>query len=139
MANKIVRGRKYLSDLGLKEANIPQYWGSTKDTRKEHWKKKRDIYGFDQRETWSLDYSFTIWLYERLSMYNEVNCVNTTSSFYKIEFEGEILTFQDCIDKMLEGLKLELTTEDYDRTEEQNKKIEYVVDIFAVCHRLLWW
>jgi hypothetical protein len=139
MANKTIKGRKYLSDLNLKESTIPQYWGAKDDNRQKHWDEEREIYGFDQRETWSLDFTFKIWLFERLSMYNEANCIDTNSSFHKIKFKGEVLTFQECIDKMLDGLKLELTTSEYSRTEEQIEKIDDVVDIFALCHRLLWW
>jgi len=137
MGSKIIKGRKYLSDLGLKKSIIPQHWGAKNDKRQEHWDKEKEIYGFDQRETWSLNSSFNIWLFERLSMYNEVNCINT--SFHEIEFKGEVLTFQDCIDKMLNGLKLELTISEYDRTIEQAEIINDVVDIFALCYGLLWW
>jgi len=127
---------KYLKDLGLKEENIPQGW-CPGDKREEKWKKEREEYGFDSRETWSLDFTFKVWLYERLSMYNEINIINT--SYHKFDFKGEILTFQECIDRMLEGLKIDLTIDEYDQTEEQKKKAADVVQIFALCFNALWW
>ena len=61
---------KYLKDLGILEDNTPQGWNKD-DSRQERWCKEREIYGFDEKETWSMDFTFKLWLYERLSMYNE--------------------------------------------------------------------
>ena len=127
---------KYLKDLGIKEDKTPQGWNKD-DSRQERWIKEREIYGFDEKETWSMDFTFKLWLYERLSMYNEVNCVDT--SFHKYEFKGETITFQECIDRMLDGLKIELTTDEYRRTDEQKEKVEDIVNIFALCLPSLWW
>ena len=127
---------KYLKDLGIKEDKTPQGWNKD-DSRQEQWAKEREIYGFDEKETWSMDFTFKLWLYERLSMYNEVNCIDT--SFHKYEFKGEINTFQECIDRMLDGLKIELTIDEYRRTEEQKEKVEDIVNIFALCLPSLWW
>ena len=129
---------KYLKNLDLTEKDTPQYW-EPNDKRQEQWKKEREEYGFDSRETWSLDYTFKLWLYERLSMYNEVAPKVIDTSFHKYEFKGEQITFQDCINKMLEGLKIDLTIEDYDRTEEQKQKAFDVIQIFALCFNSLWW
>jgi len=127
---------KYLKDLGILEDNTPQGWNKD-DSRQERWIKEREIYGFDEKETWSMDFTFKLWLYERLSMYNEVNGIDT--SFHKYEFKGDTITFQECIDRMLDGLKIELTTDEYRRTEEQKEKVEDVVNIFALCLPSLWW
>lgn len=128
--------RKYLNDIGVNLEDTPQGW-LPNDPRQEKWAKEREIYGFDERETWDLTYSFYLWLYERLSMYNEVNCINT--SFHKFEFKGEVLTQQQCIDRMLEGLKIALTIDYYDQTEEQKKKVDDIVKLFALCFHTLWW
>ena len=63
---------KYLKDLGILEDNTPQGWNKD-DSRQERWIKEREIYGFDEKETWSMDFTFKLWLYERLSMYNEMD------------------------------------------------------------------
>ena len=65
---------KYLKDLGIKEDNTPQGWNKD-DSRQERWIKEREIYGFDEKEIWSMDFTFKLWLYERLSMYNEVKTI----------------------------------------------------------------
>jgi len=127
---------KYLKDLGILEDNTPQGWNRD-DSRQEQWTKEREIYGFDEKETWSMDFTFKLWLYERLSMYNEVNGVDT--SFHKYEFKGDTITFQECIDRMLDGLKIELTTDEYRRTDDQKEKVEDIVNIFALCLPSLWW
>ena len=127
---------KYLKDIGILEDNTPQGWNRD-DSRQEQWTKEREIYGFDEKETWSMDFTFKLWLYERLSMYNEVNCIDTF--FHKYEFKGETITFQECIDRMLDGLKIELTIDEYRRTDEQKEKVDDIVNIFALCLPSLWW
>jgi hypothetical protein len=129
--------RKYIDELGVKFEDTPQGW-NTNDSRQEAWKQQREDYGFDSRETWSLDYTFKLWLYERLCMYNEINIVDT--SFHKFSYNNETLTFQECLERMIEGLKLDLTIGDFSPEREQvREKIDDVVPIFALCHKCLWW
>jgi len=137
--------RKYIDDLGINYENTPQGWCSSdeieepwRQERKECWKKEREVYGFDARETWGLDGTFKLWLYERLMMFDEVNCVDT--SCHKYTYRGIELTFQDCIDRMLEGLKLDLQSEDlFNKDADTQAKINDVVPIFALCFKSLWW
>ncbi|MNW60993.1 hypothetical protein D3C74_390200 [compost metagenome] len=73
-------------------------------------------------------------------MYNEINIVDT--AYHKFSYKGKELTFQDCIDRMIEGLKLDLTLEEFSK-ERKNKdiedKIEDVLPIFCLCYKCLWW
>src|SRR5574344_831656 len=89
---------KYLTDIGVKEKDIPCYW-LPDDPRQEYWDQEKEQYGFDSRDTWSLDHTIALLIYPRLKMYNEINCIDTT--FYTVEHNGEILTQQQCIDKIL--------------------------------------
>ena len=131
--------RRYIDKLGIKLEDTPQGWNA-EDNRQEEWERDRKVYGFDERETWSLDYTFKIWLYERLSMYNEVNIIDTT--YRKYSFKDKEITFQDCIDRILEGLKLDLTLDDYDSKREDKEtqdKIDDVLPLFTLCfHNLSW-
>lgn len=129
--------RKYINDLNIKYENTPQGWCHG-DIRGKDWKEERKIYGFDSRETWGLDYTFNLWLYERLSMYNDINIIDT--SFHKFTYKDEEITFQNCIDRMLEGLKLDLTLDNFsDERNAVQDKIDDVVQIFALCFNALWW
>lgn len=139
--------RKYIDDLGIKFEDTPQgfcneeFLENVPGTRGEYWHKERAIYGFDNRETWSLDYAIKLYLYERLCMYNEVNCIDT--EFHKFKYKGEELSQQQCIDRMIEGLKLDLTLSDLNekRFKDENikSKINDVFPILALCINSLWW
>ena len=63
MVTKIAH--KYLTDIGITEDEVPWEW-NLNDKRQEQWKKEREEYGFDERETWNLDYMFDLWFYEHL-------------------------------------------------------------------------
>lgn len=131
--------RKYIDELGIKHENTPQGW-CPGDEREEGWSKQREIYGFDSRETWSLDYTFKLWLYERLCMYNEINIVDT--SYHKFKYKDSEITFQECLDRMIDGLKLDLTLDEFSNERKDRDiqdKIEDVMPIFCLCHSCLWW
>lgn len=124
-------GRKYLTDIGMKLENIPSGWNKD-DKRQQKWKKERDIYGFDERETWALDYTFRIFAYERLMMYNEINIIDTNS----VELElGEIKTLQQAIDFVLENYKYAITTQDFEMRESVYVADRVLMDILS----MLWW
>lgn len=91
---------KYLDDLGLKREQYATNFVGDDDPRTEKWKEERDTYGFDQRETWNLDHQFAEWLYSRLKMYDEVNCVDT--SYYTFTIGDETLTQQECMDRIMD-------------------------------------
>ena len=86
-----------------------------------------------------MEYTFYCWLYERLKMFLDVNCIDLT--FHKFEFEGETLTQQECIDRMLTGCATYFNCEDYrwDATEEEVKIIEDVAKIWALVLPAMWW
>lgn len=133
-------GRKYLEELNIKD-EFPWEWNKN-DDRQKYWEEQRKEYGFDERDTWSLDYTMDLLLYERLCMYKEYVTGFIDLTFHKFTLKDEELTLGECLDRMIEGLRLNLTLDDYDekRKEESTAKlISEVYDIYALCHRALWW
>lgn len=135
--------RKYIDDLGIKKKETPQGWSGSQGRRKQ-WQCQRKMYGFDYRETFSLDYTFLLWAYERLMMFNEVNIVDT--SYHKFEFEDKEMTLQDCIDFIINVFKYELTKDDVKNFEltmderlSTHKRYEDSLKIFAMILPYLWW
>jgi hypothetical protein len=128
--------RKYLNDIGVGDNPMildPQ------DSRWEHWKKEIEEFGFPCYETWALDLFFYAWLYERLKMYLEVNCVDLT--FHKFEFEGNVYTQAELIDKMIYGCELVLLQDRTCKrlTTEEEKAIDDVRWIWATVMPAMWW
>lgn len=127
--------RKYLDDAGMTERH--DSW-NPEDSRQEQWEKEREEYGFDERETWALDSAFYCWLYERLKMYLDVNCVNLT--YHKFEYEGEELTQQECIDRMIHGCEIYFKQkDDWNISEEDQKAISDIAKIWAIVLPAMWW
>lgn len=132
-------GHKYLEDVGVSIENTPYGFGGKEDPRNEDWKGEREVYGFDNRETWCMDFAFYCWLYERLMMFNEVNIIDT--EYHKVKVLDKELTQQQCIDEMIEGCKIFITHDDfyYDANEEEKKKVKNVLEIWKECISLMWW
>ncbi len=127
--------RKYLDDLKVK---YPETYCSSDDPRQEKWTQEREEYGFDERETWDLDSAFYCWLYERLKMYLDVNCVDLT--YHKFEYEGEELTQQECIDRMIHGCEIYFKQQnDWNISEEDQKAINDIAKIWAIVLPAMWW
>lgn len=130
---KPIPKRKYIDDLGIPYAETPQGFNTRiRDGRLINWKNQRDTFGFDEREVWGLDLTFLLWLYERLRMYDEKNYVDT--SFHKFEHRGKTLTFQQCINKMLQNLKVVLVDTNIDNVE----LVDEILDLFKLCFHCLW-
>ncbi|MBY6842894.1 hypothetical protein [Clostridium botulinum] len=126
MAHKYV---KEIVDL----KNTPYGW-SENTGRDSKWLEERRIYGFDERETWSLDTTFFYWLYERLMMFKKVNCINL--DFHKFKIKGVELTQRECIDKMICNCKKIAT---YQGVDDLSAMKNETLDIWKECIFSMWW
>ncbi len=126
--------RKFLDDIGV--VDRPDTW-NVNDKRQEKWKKERDTYGFDERETWSLDYSFRLWLYERLKRYVEVACIDL--NYHRFEYNGAEYTQGQLIDMMLDRLQFSFRKEYNDLDKEQYEYVSEVEKIWAIVMPAMWW
>lgn len=127
--------RKYLDDIGV--TNRPDLWNE-EDKRQEKWTEERNTYGFDERETWALDFTFYCWLYERLKMYLDVNIIDLT--FHKFEYEDETLTQEECINRMIKGCEVYFEEDGrWPISEENQKAMDDVAKIWAVVLPAMWW
>lgn len=65
---------KYLNDLGIKSTNVCIFNSGDKDEsgRQRLFRLQRKKYGFDERETWSMDFTLITWLYSHLKMFLEI-------------------------------------------------------------------
>lgn len=98
------------------------------DKRKKRWKKQREECGVDDTETWSLDVTLAHYILPRLKMYRQI-------AFNTIDAPE----LQSDVDKMIEAFELIVSEENYNPTEEQNKKVQDGLDLFAKNYRALWW
>lgn len=125
---------KYLEDIGVTDG--PYNWRG--DSFK--WRHERQVYGFDSRECWNLDYTFYLWLYERLMKYLEDAEPVVDFTWTKAEYNGKTYTQRELIDMMLERLKRFLTDEDFNDYEEENFKwLHEIEKIWAVILPAMWW
>ncbi len=127
--------RKYLDDIGYTDRH--DMWNPD-DPRQEVWAREREEYGFDERETWSLDHTFACWLYERLKMFKEINAIDL--DYHTFEIDGEILT-QDEVMKRIFSL-----LEEYFEMSDSALKFDKACDNIAEAARLwsiiinaCWW
>ena len=127
---------KILSDIGLKEEQMMVNLCGDNDSRAKDWAEQRKEYGFDERETWSLDYAFVEWLLERLVMYKNVTIVDM--SYHKFDFKGEVLTQEECIDRMIELCKKYIFTKDSWDAELPKTWYE-LTELWSICGQAMWW
>lgn len=129
---------KYLSDLGIKEENLPWHWYHDE----QKWVEQREVYGFDVRDTWCLGYTLILLIYPRLKMYKEYADKYIDTGFHKFDYKGETLTQQECIDKILEGLEYYLTSTLCLKDDEEEECIEKAIEsleLLSVIFPVLWW
>lgn len=126
---------KILTDLGLKDEEMMVNLCGDDDARNAEWQKERAEYGFDERETWSMDTAFAEWLIERLIRYKEVSIVDLT--YHKFEINGKTLTQEECIDRMIELCREYIFGDQWD---EHISDVWYeLTEIWKVCGMAMWW
>ena len=126
---------KYLDDLGLKIEDYGTNFCDDEDSRNEKWKKEREEYGFDERETWNLDRMFIEWIYTRIKLYQEVNCVDT--SFYKFTYNGEELTQEQMMNRIL-CLAQDILLKNIDDNK-ISETMKEICDIWKEILPCMWW
>ena len=143
----------YLEEIGVKADELCALGTTDKDWsggRFARFMEERARYGFDSRETWSLDYTAACWLYEHLRMYIDQASKIVNLSFYKFDVskvvvdydrifnldnlqemtecvtlsEPETMTQRECIDLMLEYLRDYIQTDERQH-EASNRYVDY--------------
>ena len=128
--------RKYLDDLGIKDRH--DLWNPN-DNRQSIWQRQRREYGFDERETWSLEGAFYLWLYERLKMYLEYASKIVNLDFHEFVYKGEKYTQKQLIDMMIERLENYFANKYDTESEEESSRLDEVAEIWALVLPAMWW
>ena len=128
--------RKFLDDIGV--TNRPETMLPA-DKRQAQWQQERDTYGFDERETWNLQYSFYLWLYERLKMYLLTAGVNIDLNHHRFVYNETSYTQQQMIDMMLERLEFYFSDKYQSNDQEQWPYIEEIAKLWATVLPAMWW
>ena len=137
---------KYLNELGVKDDGICVPGTTDNDGGSERmniFEKEREEYGFDSRETWGLEYTAALWLYEHLKMYKEKAGEIVNLNFHRFNISEvkvdpkiwETEKISDIQDHVSIGEEKEITQEEaidlcceylehYIRTEERQEQAE---------------
>lgn len=133
---------KYLDDICV-TSNQDRWWFNDDqypdDKRLKKWEKEREIYGFDDRETWDLQSTFYLWLYERLMKFVESASPIVNLEYHKFEYKGKEYTQIEMINMMLERLKFFFSPSYVDFDPESEKKVQEIGEIWAIVLPAMWW
>ena len=129
-----MRKHYYLDKLGVE---YPDRW-LPNDAREKQWKKERKKYGFDSRETWSLDSTMFMWLYEHLKLFMKHADQVINLNFHVIEVDGVSRTLREWILICLEHL--EQVVQHYGNLKEETlERTDEIMKILSRIYPLLWW
>lgn len=126
---------RYLEEIIGRE-EVVQNW-LPGDEREERWQKQQAEYGFDDRETWSLDTTFFQWLYERLRMFKDIGGDVVDLNFNSFEIDGSKLTQLEIIDKMISNceqiIKNDIPDDETARLEQETARL------WSIVVPAMWW
>lgn len=101
------------------------------DKRQASWTKQRKERGFDDTETWNLDYVAAAFILPRLKRFREVN----------IGFPGELTFKEFCaiIDEMIAAFEIIVRADEITWTKKTSQQVNRGLKHFAKYFRDLWW
>ena len=127
--------RKYLDEIGCVDRwDMWKYRKNAKELAEQ-----RAIYGFDERETFSLQETFYQWLYERLKMYREVGGVVVDLTFHKFEWKGEERSQLEMIDLLIKELEWALVGKANIYDDGDCKRLIEIGEMWAIILPAMWW
>lgn len=150
---------KYLEDIGVEYKQLFPYLYKEEndklhvDTQK-FFQKEYETYGFASRETWNLDGTFYIWVYERTKRFVEVAKGTIDLNYHKFNFKGKEYTQLEMINMMFERIEYCLDEDAFDNKmdeyrkqgmdiiEANNKAFEPIMEIgeiWAIILPNMWW
>ena len=97
---------------------------------------------FDERDTFNLDCTIVLWLYERLRYFQDVvteRIVMDDPTWQTFEVDGEKLTQIQCIDRMIEDCKVILLGDDFDEHEKMDAAMRDLFKVFSEVYWAMWW
>lgn len=141
MENKIAVGaekvqpqkkfHKYLDEIGVDYNFLIE----EDDSRMERFNKQKSIFGFDERETWGLDFVFCCWLYERLKMYVDVAIKVVDLTYHKFSWDGAEYSQLELINILIKKLEEYFSNEELDNI----NLLEEIGRIWAILLPAMWW
>ena len=132
--------RKYLRDLCTQKEykNLLCYYDEEKDgkDRCKRWAEQEATYGFCDKETWDLSYSFACLIYERVAMLMDIGARVVDFDFHKVEYDGETYTITQMMQMIMDSCFKAMTSSDPD---DCSDCMDDVFDMLKISHRYLWW
>ena len=103
---------------------------------------EEDYGEFDDRDTFNLDASLLMWLYERFRYFQDKvskNIVMDDPEHRTFEIDGKRLTQLQCIDRMVEDCKVALLSDDFDERDKMDAAMRDLFKILAEVYWCMWW
>ena len=141
MINKITKKFDIISKIdeecrGFFEWNKPLYLITAHDKRSKEFIKQKKKYGFSDDETWSLDATIVIFILPRLKRFRDIIA---DGAGYPTDLTKD--EWVSILNKMIEAFELMFKEciDGYIITEDDQKKINQGLHLFADYFQALWW
>lgn len=102
---------------------------------------EEDYSGFDDRDTFNMDASLLMWLYQCLRFFQDEasKVVVYDSTERMFEIDGEQLTQLQCINRMVEDCKVALLSDDFEERDKMDAAMRDLFKVLAEVYWCMWW
>lgn len=102
---------------------------------------EEDYPAFDKRDTFNLNDTIVLWLYEQLRFFQSEASKIVDFTFHKFDIDGEELTQMECINRMIKDCKTIALGNDYNDAEfeKMDAAKDDLFKVFSKVYWAMWW
>lgn len=100
---------------------------------------EEDYPDMDARDTFNMDSTLVLWLYERLRYFQEEASQIIELDFGEFTIDGEVLNQRQCIERMVEDCKILILSDIYEDESKMVAAKDNLFKVWSAVHFAMWW
>lgn len=100
---------------------------------------EEDYHDFDTRDTFNMNHTLIMWLYQCLRFFEEEASKVVNFNFHKFDIDGEELTQMQCIHRMVDDCTVIIKSDEFEEMEKIDAAKDDLFKVLSKVYWAMWW